>query len=321
MYILDETNEWDINQPEYDKRDEEIKTQRKMLFEYFIMKASTFDILEYRGLDEEKLIKQMKKLFKNKKVKTDHHGKCYKFFLDDSLRKWIFANNISGCTTVLYDENDNMIADFNRQVTFYENVSLPCKVMLVNEPPIQIDFYIRENDLERDVDLKGQAKLYYISTDYDNIEQLAFETIERIYTYPFSIYVETHDGEQAEMQETWSNFDVEYLDSGQRVLTLSSKGMYYAEVPGFFLTVKNNAELKIVFKELIYLAYQNDTFIVSQSKLGIRKGRNRIFKSNDEIVFTFDHDAQSIILYSEQNLEQIKNYFTNYMIISVQKES
>ena len=318
MYILDQTNEWDVDLTEFDVRNEEIKNQRKMLYDYFVMKASTLDILVY---NEDHLIKKMKKFFKNKRVKTDHHGKCYKFFLDDVTRSWIIANNISECTSVLYDENNKVIADINRHVKFYEKVNLPCKVMLVKDLPIQLDFYMLEKDRDCDVDLKVQAKSYFISTDYDHIEQLAFETIESLYSYPLSIYIETHDGEQDQMQRDWEKYGVEYIDSGQRVLTLSSKGMYHAEVPGFFLTIKNTDELRVVFEVLFYLAYQNDTFIVSQNKLEIRTGRNRIFKSDDEMVLTFDHDAQGIVLYTAQNFEKVKSYFTNNMITHVQQGS
>ena len=63
MYILDQTNEWDVDLPEFDVRNDEVKNQREILFNYFIMKASTVDILVYRGLNEEKMIKRMKKLF------------------------------------------------------------------------------------------------------------------------------------------------------------------------------------------------------------------------------------------------------------------
>ncbi|TSI02549.1 hypothetical protein [Lysinibacillus sp. BW-2-10] len=321
MYILDQTNEWDVDLPEFDKRDAEVRKQRKMLYDYFIMKASTLNILVYRGLDEENVIKTMRKHFKNKRIKTEHRGKCYKFFLDDITKSWIIENDISECTSVFYDESDKVIADFNSHVTFYEKVELPCKVMQVSELPIQVDMYIQEKDIDRDVDLKGQAKSYFISTDHDYIEQLALETIERIYSYPLSIYVETYDGEQEQMQEAWAKYDVEYIDSGQRVFTLSSKGMYHAEVPGFFLTVKNKEELRVVFQELLYLAFQNDTFIVSQNKLDIRTGRNRIFKTNEEIVLTFDHDAQAIVLYSAESLGKIKSYFTNYMITNTQQGS
>ena len=138
MYILDQTNEWDADLPEFDVRNDEVENQRKMLCDYFIMKASTVDILVYRGLNEEKMIKKMKKLFKNKRVKTDHHGKCYKFFLDDATRSWILANNISECTSVIYDENGKAIADFNRHVSFYEKVPVPCSVLSVKELPIQL---------------------------------------------------------------------------------------------------------------------------------------------------------------------------------------
>lgn len=321
MYILDQTNELDIDSPEFDVRNNEVKNQRKMLFDYFIMKACTVDILMYKGLTEEKILKQMKKLFKNQRVKTDHHGKCYKFFLDDAARSWITANNISECTSVIYDKHDKVIADFNRHVSFYEQVPLPCGVLPVKELPFQLEIYIPDKDRERDVDLQEQAKSYYINTDYDCMEKFAFETIENLYFYPLSIYIETHDGEQRQMQKDWAEYDVEYIDSGQRVLTLSSKGMYHAEVPGFFLTVKNTDELNIVFEKLFYLAYQNDTFIVSQNKLENRTGRYRIFKSSDKVVLTFDHDAQGIVLYSALNLEKVKSYFTNYMITHIQQES
>ncbi|MEV9639544.1 hypothetical protein ABZ756_02450 [Mammaliicoccus sciuri] len=76
-----------------------------------------------------------------------------------------------------------------------------------------------------------------------------------------------------------------------------------------------------MFEKLFYLAYQNDTFIVSQNKLENRTGRNRIFKSSDKVVLTFDHDAQGIVLYSALNLEKVKSYFTNYMITHIQQES
>lgn len=318
MYILDQTNEWDVDLTEFDVRNKEIKNERKMLFDYFIMKASTLDILVY---NEENLIKKMKKRFKNKRVKTDHHGKCYKFFLDYVTRSWIIANSISEFGSVLYDENNKVIADLTSHVKFYEKVPLPSNVLSVKELPIQIEFYIRENDRECDVDLKEQAKSYYISTDYDCIEQLTFETIESLYSYPLSIYIETRDGEQDQMQKDWEKYGVEYIDSGQRVLTLSSKGMYHSEVPGFFLTIKSTDELRVVFEELFYLVYQNDTFIVSQNKLEIRTGRNRIFKSGDEMVLAFDHDAQGIVLYTAQNFEKVKSHFPNYMITHVQQGS
>ncbi|SOC25627.1 hypothetical protein SAMN05880501_1195 [Ureibacillus xyleni] len=319
MYILDQTNEWDVDLPEFDIRDAEIRNERKMLFNHFIMKASTLEIVVFQNKDEINLIKLMRKQIKNKQLKTEHHGKSYKFSLDDMAKNLILSlNHISGCTSILYDDKNRIIAEFNTHVTFYEEVGLPCKVLQVNDKPIQVDFYILNHDNDRDVHLEGQAKSYFISTDYDHIERLAFETIEKIYSYPLSIYVETHDEEQEQMQKEWANYDVEYIDSGQRVFTLSSKGMYYAEVPGFFLTVKNAEELKTVFEELIYLAYQNDTFIVSQRKLNIQTGRNRIFKSDEDIVLTFDHDAQSIILYSSLELEQIKSYFTDYMILHIQ---
>ncbi|NME04505.1 hypothetical protein [Psychrobacillus sp. BL-248-WT-3] len=321
MYILDQTNEWDVDLPEFDVRNDEIKNQRDMLFDYFIMKASTVDILVYQGLNEEKTIKQMKKLFKNKQIRTEHRARCYKFFLDDTAKKWILANNLSECTSVIYDKNENVIADFNRHVSFYEKVSMANSILLVKELPIQIEIYNREIDREWEIELQDQAKSYYISTHYDWIEKLAFETIENLYFYPLSIYIEKHDGEQYQMQKDWAKYGVEYIDSGQRVFTLSSKGMYHAEVPGFFLTVKNTDELKVVFEELFYLAYQNDAFIVSQNKLNIRTGRNRIFKSGDEIILTFDHDAQGIVLQSVLNFEKVKSLFTNCMITHIQQES
>ena len=126
------------------------------------------------------------------------------------MKNWIIINDLSECIIVLYNENDQVIADFNLHVTFYEKVDLPCNVMQVKEPAIQVGIDIQEKDEDRDVDFNGIAKSYTINTDYDHIKQLAFALIENIYSYPLSIYVETYEGEQEQIQEEWANYDIEF---------------------------------------------------------------------------------------------------------------